>query len=74
MAKPPERSAGEVNRAHWDALVAVHGTGNDYYYDVDALAAGTRGLAQVSAGGNCLPPDCVPLFLPGRQCAGQLGS
>ena len=44
MAKPPERSAGEVNRAHWDALAAVHGTGNDDYYDVDALAAGTRGL------------------------------
>jgi len=44
MAKPPERSAGEVNRAHWDALAAVHGTGNDDCYDVDALAAGTRGL------------------------------
>ena len=44
MSKPLERSALEVNRAHWDALAAIHGTGNDAYYDVDALVTGTREL------------------------------
>ena len=34
----------EENRAHWDAMAAVHGEGGDAYYDVEALAAGTRGL------------------------------
>ena len=37
----------ELNRAHWDALAAVHGDGGDAYYDVDALVAGTRGLSRV---------------------------
>jgi SAM-dependent methyltransferase len=37
--------ATDVNRAHWDALAAVHGEGRDGYYDVDALVAGRRGLA-----------------------------
>jgi len=44
MPKPLERSASDVNRAHWDALAAIHGTGNDAYYDVGALVAGTREL------------------------------
>ena len=33
-----------LNREHWDAMAAVHGEGDDTYYDVEALAAGTRGL------------------------------
>ncbi len=32
--------AREVNLAHWQALAAVHGEGDDAYYDVDALVAG----------------------------------
>lgn len=44
MPKPLERSASDVNRAHWDALAAIHGTGNDPYYDVGALVAGTSDL------------------------------
>ena len=39
----------DLNRAHWDALAAVHGEGADAYYDVDALAAGTRGLLAAEA-------------------------
>jgi len=35
----------ETNRAYWNAMAAVHGEGHDTYYDVDALVAGTRGLA-----------------------------
>ena len=36
--------ARDVNRAHWDALAAVHGEGHDGYYDVEALARGDRDL------------------------------
>jgi SAM-dependent methyltransferase len=32
--------AGEVNRAHWEALARVHATQNTGYYDADALIAG----------------------------------
>lgn len=47
-----ERESVRINRAHWDALAAVHGTGHDRIYDVDALVAGrnsmsTRELAAV---------------------------
>ena len=38
-----------TNRAHWDALAAVHGEGADRYYDVDALVAGTRDLSEQEA-------------------------
>jgi SAM-dependent methyltransferase len=34
----------DVNRAHWDAMAAVHGEGEDDAYDVEALARGERGL------------------------------
>ena len=34
----------DLNRAHWDAMAAVHGEGNDAYYDVEALLSGERGL------------------------------
>jgi SAM-dependent methyltransferase len=37
-------SARDDNRAHWDALAALHGEGRDGYYDVEALARGERGL------------------------------
>lgn len=33
----------DVNRRHWDALAAVHGEGDDAYYDVEALVRGERG-------------------------------
>lgn len=38
-----------VNRAHWDALAAVHGNRRDHYYDVDALLAGELGLTSHEA-------------------------
>ncbi len=34
----------DVNRAHWDALAAVHGEGRDALYDVEALVAGRDSL------------------------------
>jgi SAM-dependent methyltransferase len=36
--------AHAINRAHWDALAAVHGEGRDSYYDVEALVAGADSL------------------------------
>jgi len=40
----PERESVRINRAHWDALAAVHGTGHDRIYDVDALVAGRNSM------------------------------
>lgn len=39
-------SAAAVNRAHWDALAAVHAAGGaaTSYYDADALVAGRDSL------------------------------
>jgi 2-polyprenyl-3-methyl-5-hydroxy-6-metoxy-1,4-benzoquinol methylase len=37
-----------INRAHWDALAAVHGEG-DAYYDVERLVAGGDSLSGVEA-------------------------
>jgi SAM-dependent methyltransferase len=37
----------ELNRAHWDALAAVHG--QDAYYDSDGLIAGRTGLREAEA-------------------------
>jgi 2-polyprenyl-3-methyl-5-hydroxy-6-metoxy-1,4-benzoquinol methylase len=34
-----------INRAHWDALAAVHGEGRDAYYDVEALVGGRDSLS-----------------------------
>src|SRR3954452_20908062 len=51
----------EVNRAHWDALAAVHGEGADGYYDVEALAAGADTLraAEASAAGDVAGLDVL---------------
>lgn len=43
-------ASNETNRAHWDALAAVHGEGTDDYYDVDALVAGQRDLSEIEHG------------------------
>ncbi len=37
----------DVNRAHWDALAAVHG--QDAYYDKEALVAGRDSLSEHAA-------------------------
>ncbi|HEY8788974.1 MAG TPA: class I SAM-dependent methyltransferase [Actinopolymorphaceae bacterium] len=46
--RPPtattERESVRINRAHWDALAAVHGTGHDRIYDIDALVAGHNSM------------------------------
>ena len=42
--------ATEVNRAHWDAVAAVHGEGEDAYYDVDALGRGQSSLRAAELG------------------------
>lgn len=42
---PPDRVA--LNRAYWDGLAAVHGNGDDAYYDVAALLAGRSTLTEV---------------------------
>jgi SAM-dependent methyltransferase len=39
--------SNETNRAHWDAMAAVHGEGTDDYYDVEALVAGERDLSDI---------------------------
>jgi SAM-dependent methyltransferase len=39
---PDARTARRLNRAHWDALAALHG--HDGYYDEDALAEGADSL------------------------------
>jgi 2-polyprenyl-3-methyl-5-hydroxy-6-metoxy-1,4-benzoquinol methylase len=36
--------ATALNRAHWDAVAAVHGEGDDTYYDVEALRRGESSL------------------------------
>ncbi len=59
MPKQLRRSATDVNRAHWNALAAVHGTGNDHVYDVDALVAGTLGLDAVEEQAVALAADDV---------------
>ena len=41
----PTGDATETNRAHWDALAAVHGEG-DATYDVERLARGERDLRE----------------------------
>jgi len=38
------RESVRINRAHWDALAAVHGTGHDRIYDIDALVAGHNSM------------------------------
>jgi SAM-dependent methyltransferase len=40
-------ASNETNRAHWDAMAAVHGEGADDYYDVDGLVAGERDLSAI---------------------------
>lgn len=42
-----EADALDLNRAHWDALAAVHG--QDRYYDSDGLVAGRVGLGAIEA-------------------------
>jgi SAM-dependent methyltransferase len=42
-----EADALDLNRAHWDALAAVHG--QDRYYDSAGLAAGRVGLGAIEA-------------------------
>lgn len=42
-----EADALDLNRAHWDALAAVHG--QDRYYDSEGLAAGRVGLGAIEA-------------------------
>ena len=59
MPKQLRRSATDVNRAHWNALAAVHGTGDDHVYDVDALVAGTLGLDAVEEQAVALAADDV---------------
>ena len=48
--RPPtatiERESVRINRAHWDALAAVHGTGHDRIYDIDALVAGHNSMTR----------------------------
>jgi hypothetical protein len=46
---PDARAARRLNRAHWDALAAVHG--HDAYYDEDALVAGADSLSELEAAG-----------------------
>jgi SAM-dependent methyltransferase len=43
MAAVAERDDRATNRAHWDALAAVHG--QDAHYDTDALVAGADSLS-----------------------------
>jgi len=42
-----EADARDLNRAHWDALAAVHG--QDRYYDSEGLVAGRVGLGAIEA-------------------------
>src|SRR5918999_1034839 len=46
---PDSRTARRINRAHWDALAAVHG--QDAYYDSEALVAGADSLVSAEAAG-----------------------
>ncbi len=40
----PQGEAAAGNLAHWEDLARFHGTGNDRYYDLDALVAGEVAL------------------------------
>jgi SAM-dependent methyltransferase len=46
---PTSRDARRLNRAHWDALAAVHG--QDAYYDTEGLVAGADSLTEAEAAG-----------------------
>jgi SAM-dependent methyltransferase len=46
---PHSRTARRINRAHWDALAAVHG--QDAYYDSEALVAGADSLREAETAG-----------------------
>jgi SAM-dependent methyltransferase len=46
---PDARAARRLNRAHWDALAALHG--QDAYYDEDALVGGADSLNEHEAAG-----------------------
>jgi SAM-dependent methyltransferase len=46
---PDARAARRLNRAHWDALAALHG--HDSIYDEDALLAGADSLDEQEAAG-----------------------
>jgi SAM-dependent methyltransferase len=46
---PDPRTVRRLNRAHWDALAAVHG--QDAYYDTDALVAGADTLSDHETAG-----------------------
>jgi SAM-dependent methyltransferase len=46
---PDARTARRLNRAHWDALAAVHG--QDRVYDTEALLAGADSLGQAETAG-----------------------
>jgi SAM-dependent methyltransferase len=46
---PNSRTARRINRAHWDALAAVHG--QDAYYDTESLLAGADSLSETEAAG-----------------------
>jgi hypothetical protein len=83
-----EPHAGELNRAHWDALARIHG--QDAYYDADALIAGGDSLAAATAAASCghrrgagawsgieasrlgLPLPRGELQLPRRDAGGRL--
>src|ERR671915_1270126 len=44
-------TARRINRAHWDALAAAHGEGQDAYYDTEALVAGADTLRSAELAG-----------------------
>jgi SAM-dependent methyltransferase len=44
-------TARRINRAHWDALAAAHGEGQDAYYDTEALVGGADTLREAEAAG-----------------------
>src|ERR671922_2943272 len=46
---PHARTARRINRAHWDALAAVHG--QDAYYDTEALLTGADSLHDAETAG-----------------------
>jgi SAM-dependent methyltransferase len=46
---PDARTARRINRAHWDALAAVHG--QDRFYDTEALLAGADSLHEAETVG-----------------------
>src|SRR5918997_1136378 len=44
-------TARRINRAHWDALAAAHGEGQDRIYDVEALVGGADTLGDAEQAG-----------------------